>query len=64
MLVTKHTLRMMSTTGELSNALIKAVNDFTANKKRVFIRKDGIKQAHYEVQPIELEYFKIQIQGL
>ena len=64
MLVTKHALRMMSTTGELSNALIKAVNDFTADKKRVFIRKDGIKQAHYEVQPIELEYFRIQIQGL
>lgn len=57
-------LRMMSTTGEISNALIKAVNDFTANKKRVFIRKDGIKQAHYEVQPIELEYFKIQVRGL
>lgn len=64
MLVTKHNLRSLRTTENTSKALIKAVNDFTADKKRVFIRKDGIKQAHYEVQPMELEYFKIQIQGL
>ena len=64
MLVTKHSLRSLRTTSQTSKALIKAVNDFTADKKRVFIRKDGIKQAHYEVQPMELEYFKIKIQGL
>ena len=64
MLVTKRQLLRLCTIANTSKALIKAVNDFTADKKRVFIRKDGIKQAHYEVQPIELEYFKIQIQGL
>lgn len=64
MLVTKHSLRSLRTTTQTSRALIKAVNDFTADKKRVFIRKDGIKQAHYEVQQIELEHFKIQIQGM
>ena len=48
MLVTKHSLRSLRTTAQTSKALIKAVNDFTADKKRVFIRKDGIKQAHYE----------------
>lgn len=64
MLVTKRQLLRLRTTKEISARLIMEIYNFTHDKKRTLIHNGQIKEMHYEVQPVELEHFKIQIQGL
>lgn len=64
MLVTKRQLLRLRTTKEISARLLMAIYKFTEGKKRTLIHNGQIKEMHYEVQPIELEYFKVEIQGL
>lgn len=64
MLVTKRQLLRLRTQKEISARLLMAIYQFTEGKPRKLIHNGQIKEMNYEVQPIELEYFKIQIQGM
>lgn len=64
MLVTKRQLLSLRTQKEISARLIMEIYNFTHDKKRTLIHNGQIKEMHYEVQPIELEHFKVQIQGM
>ena len=64
MLVTKRQLLKLRTTEQISPRLLMEICNFTHDKKRTLIHNGQIKEMLYEVQPVELEHFKIQIQGL
>ena len=64
MLVTKRQLLSLRTQKEISARLLMEIYQLTEGKKRTLIHNGQIKEMHYEVQPIELEHFKIQIQGM
>lgn len=64
MLVTKRQLLRLRTQKEISPRLLMEIYNFTHDKKRTLIHNGQIKEMHYEVQPVELEHFKIQIQGM
>ena len=64
MLVTKRQLLRLRTTKEISARLLMAIYKFTEGKPRTLIHNGQIKEMHYEVQPIELDYFKVEIQGM
>lgn len=64
MLVTKRQLLSLRTQKEISARLLMEIYQLTEGKKRTLIHNGQIKEMHYEISPIELEHFKIQIQGM